>query len=286
MSNQLFGNVDGFPEGSHFASRIEIKNAGLHRYHINGISRVVHVGCDAIILNGGYIDDEDHGDWILYTGEGGRKEGSRKQEYHQPFNKGNLDLSRNLRSGYPIRVFRGSNHFNKEYAPSSGYRYDGLYHLSDWYPATGKDGFRIYRFVLVKQDEMVIGDLNKGSKKPSRKKRTTYDIQRNPAIPQRLKELYNYNCQVCGIRLEANSIPYAEGAHIKGLGRPHNGSDEIANMIILCPNDHYLFDQFAFSIKDDFTFLGIKGSLTVHPSHHIDIENLTYHREKYLINVK
>tara|TARA_B100000809_G_C14598252_1_gene336336 strand:+ start:44 stop:229 length:186 start_codon:yes stop_codon:yes gene_type:complete len=32
MKNQNFGDIEGFPEGHTFNSRIEIKNAGLHKY--------------------------------------------------------------------------------------------------------------------------------------------------------------------------------------------------------------------------------------------------------------
>ena len=71
MNNQNFGHIGGFPEGHTFNSRIEIKNAGLHKYHIAGISRILNIGCDSIVLNGGYVDDRDYGDMILYTGEGG-----------------------------------------------------------------------------------------------------------------------------------------------------------------------------------------------------------------------
>ena len=99
----------------------------------------------------------------------------------------------------------------------------------------------------------------------------------------RLKEQYDFTCQVCDIRLEANGIPHAIGAHIKGLGRPHEGPDLKENMLILCPNDHHLFDAFAFSIKDDCSFIGRDGSLTVHPRHNIGLEYIRYHREKYEI---
>ena len=67
MPDQQFGELNGYPEGSVFSNRMEIKNVGIHKYHINGISRVLGIGCDALVLNGGYVDDEDHGDWILYT---------------------------------------------------------------------------------------------------------------------------------------------------------------------------------------------------------------------------
>ena len=283
MNNQNFGHIGGFPEGHTFNSRIEIKNAGLHKYHIAGISRILNIGCDSIVLNGGYVDDRDYGDMILYTGEGGRPEGSPRQTFNQELTKGNLDLSKNKYSGDPIRVIRGSRHFERQYAPSSGYRYDGLYYLENYWPDTGEDGFRIWRYKLVKEVNTQLPPTQEDAGPAPRSSVTTDQIQRDPQIPNRLKQLYNHTCQVCGIRLEANGVPHAIGAHIKALGKPHNGPDVEGNMLILCPNDHYLFDAFAFSINDDFTFVGREGSLIVHRRHSISPEYLNYHREKYEI---
>jgi putative restriction endonuclease len=282
VPEQKFGEIEGYSQGSTFSDRMEIKNAGLHKYHINGISRVLGEGCDSIVLNGGYIDDEDEGDWIKYTGEGGREEGASNQQYDQPFERGNLDLSRNKYSGAPIRVIRGANQ-DGEYAPNSGYRYDGLYYLKDFYPDIGIDGYRIFRYCLVKEENTDLPPSNNEEQQTRRGNRNINQIIRNPQIPSRLKNLYDYTCQVCGIRLESNHVPYAIGAHIKGLGRLHNGPDMIENMLVLCPNDHYLFDSFAFSINDDYSFRGKEGSLIVKNTHQIGSEFLEYHRDKYLI---
>ena len=106
---QKFGDILGINEGDIYNDRMQIKNLGIHKYHINGISRILNEGCDAIVLNGGYIDDKDEGDIIYYTGEGGRPEGATNQEYDQPLTKGNLDLSMNKFTKQPIRVIRGFN---------------------------------------------------------------------------------------------------------------------------------------------------------------------------------
>ena len=277
---QVFGHIDGVSEGQTFNTRLEVKEAGLHKHHIGGISRILGVGCDCIVLSGGYSDDIDNGDIIFYTGEGGRERNSRIQTFNQPFERGNLDLSKNKYSGDPIRVIRGSN-LNSDYAPSDGYRYDGLYSLDDYWPVIGNNGFRVWRYKLIK-----IGDYlpPKNNQTTQRRRITTNSIIRNPAIPERLKEIYNYTCQICNIRLEVNGNPYAIGAHIKGLGSPHNGPDSQDNMIILCPNDHYLFDAFGFSINDDFTLIGKEGSLNLNTSHHINLDYIKYHRECYKIS--
>ena len=45
--------------------------------------------------------------------------------------------------------------------------------------------------------------------------------------------------------------PIAIGAHIKDLGRPHNGPDTEENVLCLCPNHHALFDRYGFYIDPD-----------------------------------
>jgi len=280
---QVFGHINGYPEGSSFHDRNEIKAAGLHKYHINGISRMLGVGCDCIVLNGGYIDDRDNGDEVLYTGEGGRPEGSAVQTFDQPFTKGNLDLSKNKFTRDPIRVIRGPKLRDSDFAPKDGmYRYDGLYYLEDYWPDIGKDGYRIWRYKLVKVDNSIIPP-SASNIQTTRKPVTTNRINRDQSIAKILKKKHDFTCQVCGVRLESHGQPYAIGAHIMGLGEPHNGPDREDNMLILCPNDHYLFDAFAFSINDDYSLLGREGSLRTVLSHKIDKKYLAYHRERYKI---
>ena len=48
--------------------------------------------------------------------------------------------------------------------------------------------------------------------------------------------------------LPSPSGPIAIGAHIQGLGRPHNGPDIIENMLCLCPNHHDQFDNYSYHI--------------------------------------
>jgi putative restriction endonuclease len=47
----------------------------------------------------------------------------------------------------------------------------------------------------------------------------------------------------------------------------------------LCPNHHVLFDYGAFSIRDDFSLIGLAGTLLTLPAHRIDRRQLRYHRE-------
>ena len=72
---------------------------------------------------------------------------------------------------------------------------------------------------------------------------------------------------------------YSEGAHIKPLGKPHNGDDGLSNIICLCPNHHVMFDRGTFSIKDNFELIGLEtGRLKVLDKHKLNKENIKYHR--------
>jgi putative restriction endonuclease len=103
---------------------------------------------------------------------------------------------------------------------------------------------------------------------------------------RKLKEIYDYRCQVCGMAIE---LPlgqrYAEAAHIKPLGRPHDGPDIIENILCLCPNHHVMFDNYAFSIDPRLQLVGpLKGRIVISPKHHINLEFLKYHNEKFFNN--
>ena len=80
-------------------------------------------------------------------------------------------------------------------------------------------------------------------------------------IAKRVKEMYNYECQVCGTTIETSAGRYAEAAHIKSLGKPYNGPDVESNILCLCSNHHVMFDNGEFTIRDDLSLNGINGKL-------------------------
>jgi putative restriction endonuclease len=96
-----------------------------------------------------------------------------------------------------------------------------------------------------------------------------------------VKAVHDYRCQVCGLRLETPSGPYAEAAHIRPLGSPHNGPDTRDNILCLCPNHHVLFDLRAFTVAEDLSLIGIAGRLNTVAGHVISPEHLRYHREHF-----
>ncbi|MFE4635712.1 HNH endonuclease [Streptomyces sp. NPDC056773] len=63
-------------------------------------------------------------------------------------------------------------------------------------------------------------------------------IVRNTALTAKAKKLHRNRCQVCGLQLPTRFGTYSEAAHIRGLGRPHHGPDELPNLLVLCPAHH------------------------------------------------
>jgi putative restriction endonuclease len=285
MAERIFGHIPGYPIGSVFLSRSELSQASVHRPTQAGIAGSAEEGAASIILSGGYEDDEDWGDEILYTGQGGRDFDSGRQMRHQALNRGNLALAKSKLHGLPVRVIRGARHVSP-YSPQSGYRYDGLYRVADYWLEGGKSGYDVWRFLLRKIQEDayaagVVRDQPGEFRMPERTETITLRIVRDTEQTQQIRKLYDYRCQVCGVRLEGSAGPYAEAVHIRPLGKPHNGSDSPDNILCLCPNHHVLFEYGGFTVADDLSLVGVAGSLHVHPRHTINLDNVRYHQEHY-----
>ncbi|MCP9234706.1 YDG/SRA domain-containing protein [Lewinella sp. JB7] len=288
MSKRLFGAIPGIAEGQTFENRIELSLSLVHRPRQAGISGSQAEGADSIVLSGGYEDDLDFGDVIVYTGHGGRDIPSGKQVVDQELTRSNLALAVSCQQGLPVRVIRGQNH-RSEYSPQKGYRYDGLFRVEDYWKEKGKSGFEVWRFRMrqlkflsnqiyeiqsrqVNEDEFEYGA-------PKRVETRITRIIRDTRLSKQVKEMYDFKCQVCKTRIETNAGPYAEAAHIKPLGAPHNGPDDLSNLLCLCPNHHVRFDYGGFSVSDTFDLIGEPGKLHVHSAHQINKTFLGYHRE-------
>ena len=240
------------------------------------------------VVSGGYEDDEDYGDYLVYTGHGGNDPSTRKQVADQELAAGNLALATSSLHGEPVRVVRGTGG-DPSYSPTSGFRYDGLFFVERYWSEVGKSGFLIFRYELVKTpEESAITSVPEGPTTGAPAPRIETSVQRlvrNTNVASRVKRMYDYRCQVCGLRLDTPGRPYAEGAHIRPLGRPHDGPDLESNVLCLCPTDHVRFDYGAFWILDDLSIVDAMsgeqtGALTVLPSHAIDLAHLKHHRDR------
>ena len=288
MAERIFGHMPGYPEGSLFEDRAELRESGVHRPIQAGISGSQTEGAESIVLSGGYEDDADDGDVIVYTGQGGRDQLTGQQVYDQPFSRGNRALALSKQNGLPVRVVRGSNH-DSPHSPPHGYSYDGLYTVEEYWHEPGRSGFEVWRFRLAKIPERVtIGQVVReepaGYSVPRRREMWVSRIVRDSAQAAKIKALYKHRCQMCGTRLECPAGPYSEAAHIRPLGAPHDGPDTEDNILCLCPNHHVLFDNGAISIADDLSLIGAdQGDLTVRRGHNINRRHLAYHREHLVV---
>ena len=290
-------HIDGVEIGDTFANRDEVKAAGLHHHGGTGgagISYCTNSGlAETIVLNGGYEDDEDHGSWMYYTGQGGNENG--KQVKDQVFKRGNRALYNSHDAHEPVRIIRGYK-LDSKWKPSSGYRYDGLYYVTRAWQTRGVSNHLIYHFELQGVPGEfslpgfeVITDLNADSErdtdnKSGRREYTGSRLIRNTKITREVKDLYKGKCQICQLSLSLPSgTAYSEGAHIHPLGNPHNGDDVKSNILCLCPNCHVLLDYGAIMIDDDHVIQPLGKKLELHADHAIEKKCIRYHRKRIYI---
>jgi putative restriction endonuclease len=240
------------------------------------------------VVSGGYEDDEDYGEVIIYTGAGGRDPATGKQVADQTLTAQNLALARSGDLGLPVRVVRGAGG-DPAYSPPSGLRYDGTFYVDHYWPERGRSGFVVWRYRLIQEpiDELALSETPADTSGPVDREQVVVQRQiRNTGHAIAVKKLHDSFCQICGERIETKAGPYAEGAHIRPLGRPHDGSDAISNILCLCPNDHIRFDRGALYIDESLNVVDARsgetiGPLRQHRSHPIDLDSLDYHRRTW-----
>ncbi|KAL2463222.1 Histone-lysine N-methyltransferase family member SUVH9 [Forsythia ovata] len=156
---RILGDIPGVAIGDVFFFRMELVVVGLHGHPQAGIDYVPASQSSnrepiatSIIVSGGYEDDEDAGDVIIYTGHGGQDKHNR-QAMHQKLECGNLAMERSMHYGLEVRVIRGFKYEGS--ASGKVYVYDGLYRIIDTWFDVGKSGFGVYKFKLVRIENQV-----------------------------------------------------------------------------------------------------------------------------------
>ncbi|XP_076885558.1 E3 ubiquitin-protein ligase ORTHRUS 2-like [Bidens hawaiensis] len=147
----------GVMVGETWEDRLECRQWGAHLPHVAGICGQSDYGAQSVALSGGYEDDEDHGEWFLYTGSGGRdlsgnKRTNKTQSFDQKFNKSNEALRVSCKKGYPVRVVRSHKEKRSAYAPEQGVRYDGVYRIEKCWRKPGIQGYKVCRYLFVRCD--------------------------------------------------------------------------------------------------------------------------------------
>jgi hypothetical protein len=106
-----------------------------------------------------------------------------------------------------------------------------------------------------------------------------------------LQDLYQGECQISGVKLVMPDGAFSvDCAHIRPLGRPHSGKDEVGNMLSLSPNMHRLFDRGCIRIDPESLEIRLlhRNTLThlpklrVRGGHVIQNGNLSYHLSNVL----
>ncbi|KAA8527829.1 hypothetical protein F0562_035302 [Nyssa sinensis] len=156
---RIVGSIPGVCVGDVFFFRMELCVVGLHGQSQAGIDYLPASQSSngepiatSIIVSGGYEDDEDTGDVIIYTGHGGQDKHSR-QCVHQKLEGGNLALERSMHFGVEVRVIRGFKYEGS--ASGKVYVYDGLYRIHDSWFDVGKSGFGVYKYKLIRMDNQL-----------------------------------------------------------------------------------------------------------------------------------
>ncbi|XP_071737602.1 histone-lysine N-methyltransferase, H3 lysine-9 specific SUVH1-like [Rutidosis leptorrhynchoides] len=153
-AKKRFGGVAGVEIGDIFFFRMEICLVGLHAPSMAGID---YMGIKAsgedeplavsIVSSGGYDDEGDDGEVLIYSGQGGvqRKD---KQVMDQQLVRGNLALEKSLHRANEVRVIRGL----KDVANPTGkvYVYDGLYRIHESWIDKAKSGVNVFKYKLVR----------------------------------------------------------------------------------------------------------------------------------------
>lgn len=261
MSSQhpIIGNVPDIAVGTVFVNRRPLAEAGVHRMRMHGIAWTTDGPAESIVQSGGYEDDEDWGDTLLYTGMGGNDGG--RQVADQELRAGNLALVRSLELQTPVRVVRGANHVGP-FSPREGFRYDGLYRVIDAFFERGRAGFFVWRFVLQRAEVAI------AVAPPTR-------------VQRRVIEMYEGACQVCGYTPRRRSGLAALPWHLRPLHRPHGGEDAIANLLCVCSTHAQELDAGVLRLRDDGMVLGAPWRLRLADGHQLDATAMRYRRERY-----
>ncbi len=284
MPEHPIGQITGQQPGTTYADRRALRAAGIHRPLQAGIAGSGKTGAESIILNGGYEDDEDFWDYIVYTGQGGNDPATGRQVADQELTRGNLALARSCDDGLPVRVVRGWRE-PSGYGPPAGFRYDGLYYVESYWQERGKSGFLIWRFRLVRDPATTLSApaVVRPLKKP---KPRQVSLPNRPSSlgAQKVKTLEGYACQVCGLVLRTPAGPYAEIVHLRPLGAPHDGHDAPDNILCVCPNHRVLLDSGAVTLTTNGDVVDgatgqVMGRLRSDAAHSLDEANIEYHAQ-------
>ncbi|KAK9840092.1 hypothetical protein WJX74_003182 [Apatococcus lobatus] len=138
------GHVPGTAPGDVFYGKGELAITGVHSNISGGIDCLGSMPAYAIVLSGGYKDDDDFGKNFQYSGMGGRDaDGNLYKD--QEWTRGNLCLRANAESKAPVRVIRAK--LDPE-TKKPVHTYDGLWRVKKAEHVAGIDKYLVCRFEM------------------------------------------------------------------------------------------------------------------------------------------
>ncbi|XP_052170276.1 histone-lysine N-methyltransferase, H3 lysine-9 specific SUVH4-like [Diospyros lotus] len=183
----MIGSVPGVEVGDEFQYRVELALVGIHRLYQAGIDYMKHEGmiiATSIVASGGYPDELDNPDVLIYSGQGGNVTAKDKEPQDQKLERGNLALKNSISVKNPVRVIRGfkemkTSHSDSKAKLASTYTYDGLYKVERYWHEVGSHGKLVFKFELKRvpgQPELAWKEVKKSAKFKVRKGLCVDDI--------------------------------------------------------------------------------------------------------------
>ncbi len=154
-----------------------------------------------------------------------------------------------------------------------------------------------YMFLGFKESEAERRAVKRGTAPPApegetqRKNTLIQQIIRRGKNRQYLQTVYTGECQLSEVKLIMPDGSFSvDCAHIRPLGNPHNGKDEVGNMLSLSPNMHRLFDRGCVRIDPSTLAISLlhgndlphRTTLLTRSDHVIRPANLAYHASNIL----
>lgn len=148
-SRKRVGAVPGIEVGDIFFFRFELCLVGLHNQSMGGIDTLTlktnqeeDALAVSIVSSGSYDDNNEEGDVLIYSGQGGVNGTDQKLE------RGNLALEKSLQRANEVRVIRGVR--DVLYPTGKVYIYDGLYKIRESWVEKGKSGCNVFKYKLFR----------------------------------------------------------------------------------------------------------------------------------------
>lgn len=156
LSCHQFGNIPGVNVGDRFKYRIELKLVGLHRPPRNGIDymKVNEQSLATSIVDSGGYENQVGSKELIYMGQGGNVAYKKKPSEDQKLTRGNAALKNSIYAKNPVRVIRMvKSHTVRPNVMGENFIFDGLYMVREYWQELGSNGFRVYKFRLVRMDD-------------------------------------------------------------------------------------------------------------------------------------